>query len=232
MKKFKNILKFNKCNIGIFLSLFILDLGLRLVINNDINYYSITKLSPNLFTASFIFLIIGLLSFMKIKYRKIIYLIINTSMMIITYFEYLILKKENSFISITNVFSFDLGKLLSYTDFKIILVIIISLLISLLTVYFMNKEKDKIKDKFDIFILILIIIILVGGCRGSATMMLGPEIINNKKLEINAKSIYLHDIDNNKKMKVTGLYEYLFLELKDDIINQFKYNEKRIKDYY
>lgn len=232
MKKLKKILNFQKSNIGIFISLFILDLGFRLIINSEINYYGITKLSPSLFTASFIFLIIGLLSFMKIKYRKITYLIINTSMMIITYFEYLILKKESSFVSVTNIFSFDLGKLFSYTDFKIILVITISLLISLVTVYFMNQEKDKIKDKLDIFILILIIIILVGGCRGGATMMLGSEIINNKKLEINAKSIYLHDIDNNKKMKVTGLYEYLFLELKDDIINQFKYNEKRIKDYY
>ena len=43
MKKLKNILNFQKSNIGIFISLFILDLGFRLIINSEINYYSLSN---------------------------------------------------------------------------------------------------------------------------------------------------------------------------------------------
>ena len=221
MKRLKE-LKYLKNYIGIFLSLFILDFGLRFILSKEISYYNITSLSPNLFTISWIFIIIGILYFMKLKMKKIIYIIINSSMLILTYIKYLALKTDNSF-------NFDL---LNYTDYKIVLLITISLIIFLITIYFMNKEIETEKSKLDKLIILLLMLIIIGGCRGTAIMSLGPEkISDNKKIEKAPKNIYLYGNDN-KKIKVAGLYEYLYSDLKEFIINQYDYNKEKINERY
>lgn len=221
MKRLKE-LKYLKNYIGIFLSLFILDFGLRFILSKEISYYNITSLSPNLFTISWIFIITGILYFMKLKMKKIIYIIINSSMLILTYIKYLALKTGNSF-------NFDL---LNYTDYKIVLLITISLMIFLITIYFMDKEIEIEKRKLDKLIIILLMLIIIGGCRGTAIMSLGPErISDNKKIEKAPKNIYLYGNDN-KKIKVAGLYEYLYSDLKEFIINQYDYNKEKITERY
>lgn len=233
MKKIHKKFKISKSYIGMILSLLILDFGFRFILSSQIDYDRIGNISSILFSLSFIFLISGLLSFVTQKYRKIIYLIVNSLMIIITYFEYLFFQKEKVFLSVRELFKHNLFKGISYTDYKIILVILLSLLVSFITVYIMTKENSKKKDKIDILITVLIIIILVGGTRGVATMLLGKKVVtNNKIIEDVPKNIYLSDIDNHKKMMISGLYEYFVLEEKDYLITQFNKNQKRIQENY
>ena len=73
----------------------------------------------------------------------------------------------------------------------------------------------------------------MGGTRGVATMLLGKKVVtNNKIIEDVPKNIYLSNIDNHKKMMITGLYEYFILEEKDYLITQFNKNQKRIQENY
>lgn len=233
MKKIHKKFKISKSYIGMILSLLILDFGFRFILSSQIDYDRIGNISSILFSLSFIFLTSGLLSFITQKYRKAIYLVVNSLMIIITYFEYLFFQKEKVFLSLRDLFNHNLFKGMSYTDYKIILVIILSLLVSVITVYIMNKEISKRKDKIDILITVLIIIILVGGTRGVATMLLGKKVVtNNKIIEDVPKNIYLYNIDNHKKMMITGLYEYFILEEKDYLISQFNENQKRIQENY
>lgn len=219
--------------LGMLLSFFILDFGFRFLITKEITYYHVLRISSNLFSLSTIFIIIGILLLIQIKIRKIMYLVLNLIMIFITYFEYLIFQKEKIVTSIIDLFSYDFINLMQYTDFKIILVICISLTICLLTSHFMSDKEKIIKSKYDFLIIILLFIIIIGTTRGIATMALGPEVIlSSKKQEEVPKNIYLYDINSIKKIEVSGLYEYLIIEEIDNFIFQFNYNQNKIKENY
>lgn len=219
--------------LGMLVSFFVLDFGFRLLITNEIDYYHLLEISPNLFSLSNIFLIIGILFLIKIKIRKVVYLSLNIIMIFITYFEYLLFQKERIVTSIIDLFYYDLISLIQYTDFKIIIVIGLSLVICLLTSHFMKNQKSIINNKYDLSIIVLVFIIIIGTTRGIATMALGPEVIlsSNKQKEA-PKNIYLYDINSVKKIEVSGIYEYLIIEEIDNFIFQFNYNQEKIKENY
>ena len=66
-------------------------------------------------------------------------------------------------------------------------------------------------DRYQKICSLLITIILVGFCKGSATTLLGPEMISKTEKMVNPnlyeKNTYLARQDITKTMKLSGVYE-------------------------
>ena len=139
MEKYTNKLSLIITGLIIFLSFYIPDIGFRIILNNYNNYYSILEISPNLFTLSFIFLFIGIYFLINSKFKKFIYIVLNFINVLIIYFEYLHFKCYSTIFS-NHLFD-DITKLISYTDYKIVIICILSILISLLIIFFDNYSK-------------------------------------------------------------------------------------------
>ena len=116
--------------IGIFSSFFILDLSLRIFSNQYVGFYKWIHYAPNLFTFSWIFLIIGILYLLPKKIRMIVYSILVIISNLLVYAEYLhfsILKRFFTFSDIllakegSNYFLYAISK----TSLKMIVVLVI-----------------------------------------------------------------------------------------------------------
>lgn len=204
LKKIKRIVTI----IGIILSFYILDFGYRMLIYNDVNYYNVFKISPNLFTLAYISIFIGLLYLMNSTVRKILYVAIDIMFCMITFIEY--------------------GQI----SLGIIIVCLLSLIITLLNVYFMNNKEEKINIYKTLFIVLVCLICFI-FFRGIASLSLGPEVITTSgKIEDSPRNVYLYEVDETKKQEVSGIYEYTFRDLFDNLNEKLDNNIKRINDKY
>ena len=194
--------------IGIILSFFILDFGYRILLNNDLNFYNVFELSPNLFTFSYISLICGLLYLLNPLLRKIAYISLDLIFCIIIFFEY------------------------NQINYGIVLICLLSMLITFLNAYFMENTDNK-KSVYNYTFIILGSILCFIFFRGIGVFSLGPEVIRTSgKVDDSPKNVYLYDLGVVKKQEVSGIYEYTFRDLYNCLADNLNSNIKKINDKY
>ena len=178
------------------------------VFATSINFYKIYRLAPNLFTLSWIILFIGLSLSFKKKIGKRIYLL--TSIIFL-----LIFLTNNVYYSMTKTF-FDFNLLESASEGApyIIdtlkncnpIVYLAFVIIILMIIWGYKQIPYKTKNNEKLFIIIIILFLLL---HSITPFTLGKA---NKSLTWsswkNPRNIYNSFNDNNKSLKVSGLYEY------------------------
>ncbi len=175
---------------------------------HDINFYEIYKLSPNLFTLSWIILFTGITLSFKKKIGKKIYIITNILFLIV----FLI---NNVYYSMTKTF-FDFNLLESasegspYIMDTILncnpLVYIAFIFIVILSSFGCKKIPYKTKNNYQVLIGTIIVFLFLHTIT--------PYTLGKANSELtwsswkNPRNIYISFNDNNKSMKVSGIYEY------------------------
>lgn len=213
---------------GMFMSFYILDVALRIFSNQYVGFYRWIHYSPNLFTFSWIFLFIGVLYLLPKKAKMITYSILVIISNILVYAEYLhysILKRFFTFsdILLTKEGSDYFLYAISKTSFKIILIIIISLLCMVITLYLIKKTEEISKNKYYYLSMILITITLISGTRMLAIHKLGKASDPlTWEASYKPKNVYLDFNNQNKSLETSGIYELIFrstyLYFKDNIL--------------
>lgn len=192
--------------IGIMISLLLPDILLRKEIGLEIK----ASWSPLLFTLSWIFLLIGIMLFLKKRTRMILYgtTVGLTNMIVILQDLFLNgqgeMSQVESFLTLFKIKDFTIHG-------NIIIGSIISLAIMGITLVLLKKQEEYHMDNYQKIYSLLITIILVGFCKGSATTLLGPEMISKTEKMVNPnlyeKNTYLARQDITKTMKLSGVYE-------------------------
>lgn len=192
--------------IGIMISLLLPDILLRKEIGLEIK----ASWSPLLFTLSWIFLLIGIMLFLKKRTRMILYgtTVGLTNMIVILQDLFLNgqgeMSQVESFLTLFKIKDFTIHG-------NIIIGTIISLAIMGITLVLLKKQEEYYMDNYQKIYSLLITIILVGFCKGSATTLLGPEMISKTEKMVNPnlyeKNTYLARQDITKTMKLSGVYE-------------------------
>lgn len=207
--KTKNIVKKYHYIFFMILPLLLIDLITR-ILGNQIHFYKLYYLVPNLFTLTWIFLIIGLsLSLRNLK-GKIIYILFFI-------LSFVLFLTNNVYYSMTDsFFGFNLLGLASEgsTYFKdaiincniwVYISAIIILIIFIISLKFYPKVEKT--NKKNILYVLLIFFIM----HSITPLFLGKA---NDELEWstwrNPRNIYINFNDSNKSMMVSGLYEYSF----------------------
>ena len=213
---------------GMFMSFYILDAALRIFSNQYVGFYRWIHYSPNLFTFSWIFLFIGILYLLPKKAKMITYSILVIISNILVYAEYLhysILKRFFTFsdILLTKEGSDYFLYAISKTSFKIILIIIISLLCMVITLYLIKKTEEISKNKYYYLSMVLITITLVSGTRMLAIHKLGKASDPlTWEASYKPKNVYLDFNNQNKSLETSGIYELIFrstyLYFKDNVL--------------
>ena len=213
---------------GMFISFYILDVALRIFSNQYVGFYRWIHYSPNLFTFSWIFLFIGILYLLPKKAKMITYSILVIISNILVYAEYLhysILKRFFTFsdILLTKEGSDYFLYAISKTSFKIILIIIISLLCMVITLYLIKKTEEIDKNKYYYLSMVLITITLVSGTRMLAIHKLGKASDPlTWEASYKPKNVYLDFNNQNKSLETSGIYELIFrstyLYFKDNVL--------------
>ncbi len=192
--------------IGIMISLLLPDILLRKEIGLEIK----ASWSPLLFTLSWIFLLIGIMLFLKKRTRMILYgtTVGLTNMIVILQDLFLNgqgeMSQVESFLTLFKIKDFTIHG-------NIIIGSIISLAIMGITLVLLKNQEEYHMDNYQKIYSLLITIILVGFCKGSATTLLGPEMISKTEKMVNPnlyeKNTYLARQDITKTMKLSGVYE-------------------------
>lgn len=192
--------------IGIMISLLLPDILLRKEIGLEIK----ASWSPLLFTLSWIFLLIGIMLFLKKRTRMILYgtTVGLTNMIVILQDLFLNgqgeMSQVESFLTLFKIKDFTIHG-------NIIIGSIISLAIMGITLVLLKKQEEYHMDNYQKIYSLLITIILVGFCKGSATTLLGPEMISKTEKMVNPnlyeKNTYLARQNITKTMKLSGVYE-------------------------
>ena len=191
------------------LPLILIDIITR-ILGQKINFYSIVGLVPNLFTLTWIFLILGISLSIQKKRGKILYI----TFFILSFILFLV---NNIYYSMTDsFFGFSLLGLASegsayFTDALLncniwvyITAVIIILTFILGLKYYPKVEKTNKKNILYVFIIFLIVHTITPIFLGKA----------NDDLEWstwrNPRNIYINFNDSNKSMMISGIYEYSF----------------------
>lgn len=207
INKIKNFIIENKYIIFISIPLIAMDIITRLF-GNDINFYKIYRLPPNLFTLSWITLFVGLSLGFKKKIGKRIYLITN----IIFLLAFL---TNNVYYSMTKTF-FDFNLLESASEGAPYIIdalkncnilVYVTFIIIIYLIYYGYKKipyktKNNKKIIFSSIIIFLLLHTLTPLTLGKANSTLTWSSWKNPR------NIYISFNDNNKSMKVSGLEEY------------------------
>lgn len=200
---------FNKYNYIILLSLplLLMDVITRLF-GKNIHFYSIFSITPNLFTFAWIFLFVGLTLSLKKKTGQFLYLIINIVFLIM-------FVVNNVYYSMTKTF-FDFNLLESSSEGLPYIIdaikncnpmVYISLFfIIILLIIGFKKIPEKKNNNYKMIGIVIIIFTLAH--------IIIPTTLGKANKELtwstwrNPKNIYKSFNDNNKSMKIAGLFEY------------------------
>lgn len=178
------------------------------IFGKDISFYSFFKLPPNLFTITWIFLFLGLTLTFKKRIGRIIYFFTS----VIFLFIFL---TNNVYYSLTKTF-FDFNLVesasegapyiidtLKNTNFLVYLSFIFIILLIIKGIKSIPyKTKNNYKSIFIVLISFTIIHTLIPITLGKANSELTWSSWRNPR------NVYISFNDNNKSMKVSGLYEY------------------------
>ena len=178
------------------------------IFGKDISFYSFFKLPPNLFTITWIFLFLGLTLTFKKRIGRIIYFFTS----IIFLFIFL---TNNVYYSLTKTF-FDFNLVesasegapyiidtLKNTNFLVYLSFIFIILLIIKGIKSIPyKTKNNYRSIFIVLISFTIIHTLIPITLGKANSELTWSSWRNPR------NVYISFNDNNKSMKVSGIYEY------------------------
>lgn len=215
MKKInKNIL----IPILIILSTFLLDTGIRLTLYKEIRFVSYTYLPPYIFTLSYT-LILLLIYYLKPKLGKITYTIFTILFTILTIAQILHYKNFARPFTVPDIFAGVqavgyAGYLLKQVDFSMIAITITEILLIIITIKLMNKNKvPQINKKKKISITLLSIILII-FLRTLAYISLGTKIDNNAwNFWDTPKNVYTEYDNPSRSFIISGLYEYSFRDV-------------------
>ena len=174
----------------------------------NINFYKLFSLSPNMFTITWIVLFLGLTLGFKKRIGKIIYLVINLIFLIV-------FLTNNVYYSMTKTF-FDFSLLESASEGSPyimdtllntnLLVYISCIFIIVLTLYVLKYIPYKTKNNYSVLSITFLVFLVMH--------LLTPLTLGESYKELtwsswrNPRNIYNSFNDNNKSMKISGLYEY------------------------
>ncbi len=173
-----------------------------------ISFYKLFNLTPNLFTLTWIILFVGLTLTFKKKFGKIIYLITNITFLVLFFTNNVYYSMTKTFFDFNLVESASEGApyILDTVKNSNPLVFLATIFIIVLIIFGYKKipYKTKGNNKLTIYIIIIFII-----AHTLTPMTLGKP---NDKLTWstwkNPRNVYISFNDNNKSMKVSGLFEY------------------------
>ena len=175
---------------------------------NNIKYYKLFSFTPNMFTLTWIILFIGITLCIKKKISKYIYLIINIFFLIIfltnnvyysmtkTFFDFSLLEsaKEGS------PYILDTLKNSNYLVYIAFIFIIFLIIIAYKNIPDKNNNNYKLLSY--IFIIFLITHIITPYTLGKPNKSLTWSSWKNPR------NVYISFNDNNKSMRISGLFEY------------------------
>ena len=174
----------------------------------NINFYKLFSLSPNMFTITWIIFFLGLTLGFKKRIGKIIYLVINLIFLIV-------FLTNNVYYSMTKTF-FDFSLLESVSEGSPyimdtlintnLLVYLSCIFIIILTLYVLKYIPYKTKNNYRVLSITFIVFLVMH--------LLTPLTLGKAYKELtwsswrNPRNIYNSFNDNNKSIKISGLYEY------------------------
>ena len=174
----------------------------------NINFYKLFSLSPNMFTITWIIFFLGLSLGFKKRIGKIIYLVINLIFLIV-------FLTNNVYYSMTKTF-FDFSLLESVSEGSPyimdtlintnLLVYLSCIFIIILTLYVLKYIPYKTKNNYRVLSITFIVFLVMH--------LLTPLTLGKAYKELtwsswrNPRNIYNSFNDNNKSIKISGLYEY------------------------
>jgi phosphoglycerol transferase MdoB-like AlkP superfamily enzyme len=208
------------------LSFLILDIYLRLN-NPGTGIARMISASPNLFTLSYISLFVGVLLLCKPKLKKIIYIILISLFVFLFLVNIIYYGIFNSFFTFKNLGLANEGldyilPVLKSIDIKIVAIAFLSIMLAILSMKFMSKERNKLDIILSaIFIILSISSYIVGRhFLGSAVDKFAWDSWNHKR------NVYNDLIETKKSLQVSGFYEYVF---RDFYFTYIKKESKNIK---
>ncbi len=187
----------------------LMDLFTR-ILGYKIHFYSVFSIVPNLFTIIWVTLIVGVILSFKKNIGKIIYVIF----FIISFALFTV---NNVYYSMTSSFfdfslvllagegsGYFMDAIVNCNKVVYLLMIVILSLFGLSLNYFPNKKENNFKCLFKVFVIFIIMHLFI------------PMLLGKKDKELtwstwkNPRNIYISFNDNNKSMRISGLYEYSF----------------------
>lgn len=187
----------------------LMDLFTR-ILGYKIHFYSIFSIVPNLFTIIWVTLIVGIILSFKKNIGKIIYVIF----FIISFALFTV---NNVYYSMTSSFfdfslvllagegsGYFMDAIVNCNKVVYLLMIVILCLFSFSLKYFPNKKENNFKCLSKVFVIFIIMHLFI------------PMLLGKKDKELtwstwkNPRNIYISFNDNNKSMRISGLYEYSF----------------------
>ena len=174
----------------------------------NISFYKLFKLTPNLFTLTWIIFFVGLTISFKKKIGKYIYLITNIIFLILFFANNVYYSMTKTFFDFNLVESASEGApyILDTVKNSNPLVFIATIFIIILIIYGYKKIPYKTKNNNTLTIYIITIFIIL---HTLTPITLGKP---NDKLTWstwkNPRNVYISFNDNNKSLKVSGLFEY------------------------
>ena len=178
------------------------------ILGYKIHFYGLGRLVPNLFTISYIILIIGISLSLEKRKGKILYIIFFI-------ISFIIFITNNIYYSMTGTF-FDFSLLLLASEgseyfldaiLKCNIWVYISSIIIIVCFifgikYFKENKKTNLKRIIKIFFIFLILHFITPLLLGKANDNLDWSTWRNPR------NIYINFNDNNKSMMISGIYEY------------------------
>ena len=178
------------------------------ILGYKIHFYGLGRLVPNLFTISYILLIIGISLSLEKRKGKILYIIFFI-------ISFIIFITNNIYYSMTGTF-FDFSLLLLASEgseyfldaiLKCNIWVYISSIIIIVCFifgikYFKENKKTNLKRIIKIFFIFLILHFITPLLLGKANDNLDWSTWRNPR------NIYINFNDNNKSMMISGIYEY------------------------
>lgn len=224
------------------LSFGIIDLYLRYFGFSYISYYKYTHLAPNLFTLSYILIIIGFVYLLPKKGSIIFLAICNILANVLFIAETLHMKILDRFFSFSDLLlgteaESYLGYAIKKTDLKVIIFIIISILLTVISCLLISKKQNLKRNKKYFIITLSTIIITVPLTRYLAINRLGNFAKDPLAWDAAFKPRNVYNDFNNqtKSLELSGMYELLFrsmyLYYKDLYVNNNKEDVKNINEY-
>lgn len=204
----KKFTKENKYYIFLFLSLYVLDLALRLFYNHKVGFYFWFMPMPNLFSILWLSFILILVKSLNKTAGKIVYLIFYIFSLVMflvhaVYFSYFNMFFDYSVMAVAGEGTEYYDTVLLNIKYWVVIVFILSIYLNIKGLKKAEFSKKTNYKKAGIIILSFLII-----------RFLMPNLYGTKNAEVewddwrNSRRIYENFNDNNKSMMVSGMFEY------------------------
>ncbi len=205
--------------LGVFFSFFILDIRLRMLTYQYVNFYAWDALSPFLFTVSWIALFIMLLLLLPKKARRIIYSLLLIAFNILTLAQYIHIQVLDRFFGVYDLFLAGEGagyftSVLNVIDGNILWTLGLSLISYVAMLFLIKYQSEFTKGKIYYGVIILVGLSLFFIPRFVAIDSFGEKMLGNEALVAqNVRNSYEEFNNPSRNMALGGLYEKTFREI-------------------